>query len=565
MNYHARTTDKITPEEIAHSDTVRKLAGECVVILENDGTLPIDHPGKVALYGNGARHTIKGGTGSGDVNSRYVVNIDEGLKEAGFEIVTGAWLDRYDAIAKKNIDDYMTEVRRRCAETGYNEITVMLEYAPSIPPLPVLNPNDDDADTAIYVLSRDSGEGYDRKADKGDFFLTDDEETAFETITSSYARSILVLNVGGIISLGKYAKKFSSVVLLSQLGNLTGNICADVITGKSDPCGRLTDTWDSDYYNYPNSETFSLNNGNTDDEYYTEGPYIGYRYYEAAGKDVVFPFGYGLSYTTFEYSDLTVSADSIKDTDTLTVSFKVKNTGDRDGAEVTQLYVADKESTIFRPVKELRAFKKVFIKAGEEAEVTFELDKRAFAFFNVNTNDWFVESGEFDILVGASSADIKLCKTVTVEGTVEAEIPDYRATAPNYYNNVAGITRDDFAAVYGELPNPEIDKSKKIDKYCCLNDARHTKWGGRLCRLIEKIMGGMGSDANGDGKMLAAMATQIPIRNFVAMSMGAFSEKQAEGLLKMLNDDESSFVGFSIIFWRLGGTIGRLPKLLKSI
>ena len=129
MAYHARTTDKITPEETAHSNLVRKLAGECVVILENNGALPIDEPCKIALFGNGARHTIKGGTGSGDVNSRYVVNIDEGLKEAGFEITTGAWLDEYDAIVKKHIDDYMAEVKRRSEETGYNEITIMLESA----------------------------------------------------------------------------------------------------------------------------------------------------------------------------------------------------------------------------------------------------------------------------------------------------------------------------------------------------------------------------------------------------------------------------------------------------
>ena len=255
----------------------------------------------------------------------------------------------------------------------------------------------------------------------------------------------------------------------------------------------------------------------------------------------------------------------MKDTDTVTVSFKIKNTGSVDGAEIAEVYVADKESTIFRPKKELRGFKKVFLKAGEEKEVSVELSKRAFAFYNVELGDWMVETGEFDILVGSSSRDIKLTASMTVESTVTASIPDYRKTAPNYYNNVANITRDDFAAVYGELPNPEIDKNKKIDLYCCLNDARHTKWGGKLCRLIEKIMSGMGSDANGDGKMLAAMATQIPVRNFISMSMGAFSPKQAEGLLKMLNDDESSFVGFNTIFWRLGGTLARLPRLLKSI
>ena len=278
----------------------------------------------------------------------------------------------------------------------------------------------------------------------------------------------------------------------------------------------------------------------------------------------MFPFGYGLSYTNFEYSDIKLSASSIKDTESVDVSFKIKNTGNVGGAEIAQVYVCDKESTIFRPEKELKAFTKVFLNAGEETEVTLTLSKRAFAFYNVNISDWCVESGEFDILVGASSKDIKLSATVSVEAPA-CDIPDYRETAPAYYNNVANITRDDFAAVYGELPSPEIDTTKRIDKYSCLNDARHTKWGGRLCRLITKIMSGMGSAENGDGKMLAAMATQIPIRNFVQMSMGAFSEGQAKGLLMMLNDDQSSFLGFSRIFWTLGGTLARLPKLLSSI
>ena len=140
-------------------------------------------------------------------------------------------------------------------------------------------------------------------------------------------------------------------------------------------------------------------------------------------------------------------------------------------------------------------------------------------------------------------------------------------SAPSYYKaDIKNIADDEWTAVYGQtLPARERDPKAPIDIYCCLNDARHTKWGGKLCRLIEKIMGGMGSDANGDGKMLAAMATQIPVRNFIAMSMGAFSPAQADGLLMMLNDDKSSFVGFSKIFWRLGGTIAKLPKLLKSI
>lgn len=295
--------------------------------------------------------------------------------------------------------------------------------------------------------------------------------------------------------------------------------------------------------------------------------YIGYRYYDTAEKDVLFPFGYGLSYTTFEYSDITLSSDNIKDTDTVTVSFKIKNTGSVDGAEIAQLYVTDKESTIFRPAKELREFKKVFLKAGEEKEVSIELSKRSFAFWNININDWMVETGEFDILVGASSRDIKLSKTITVESTDIAEIPDYRETAPAYYTaDINNMNGRQFESVYGKpMPSSDIDRNKKIDIYCCINDAQYTKWGGKIAKLIKFIMTKMGSTENGDGAMLAAMATQIPIRNFVQMSTGVFSPKMAEGLLNILNDDESTFIGFNKIFWRIGSVIIKLPNLLKSI
>lgn len=417
MAYHARTTDKITPEEIAHSNTVRKLAGECVVVLENDGTLPIEDPGKVALFGNGARHTIKGGTGSGDVNSRYVVNIDEGLKDAGFEVTTGAWLDEYDAIVKKHLEDYMAEVRRRCENTGYNEITVMLEFAPSVPPMPPIDTSDE-ADTAIYVLSRDSGEGYDRKADKGDFFLTDDEEEAFETITSAYSRSILVLNVGGIISLGKYAKKFSSVILLSQLGNLTGNICADVITGKSDPSGRLTDTWDSDYYKYPNSETFSQNNGNTDDEYYTEGPYIGYRYFDSFGVKADYPFGYGLGYTSFDTDLKSVKVNGLN----VEAEFNVANIGHRSGKEVVQIYVASPHEILDKPFKELVAFaKSELIEPGKEATVKAEFDLSQVASYCDKCESKVLEKGDYFVLAGKNSDDVTCIAKLIVTDDIETE------------------------------------------------------------------------------------------------------------------------------------------------
>ena len=513
-----------------HNEIAARIAEGSMQLLKNEGgVLPLKEGQKVAVIGEMAESPRFQGAGSSVINPSNLDNALDNLKKLGVDVIYAKGYDK----SKDEINEELFAEAENAAK---------------------------DADVAIVfagLTEEFEGEGYDRE----NINMPSSHNALIEKIALANENTVVVL-AGGSVVLMPWLNNVKAL-LNSGLGGQAGGIAvARILTGAVNPSGKTTETYPKFFEDNP---TFGNYPGGPVTSEHRESVYIGYKYYEAANKEVVFPFGFGLSYTSFEYSDLKVSAKSIKDTDTVTVSFKVKNTGEVDGAEIAQLYVADKESTIFRPVKELREFKKVFLKAGEEAEISFELGKRAFAFYNVNINDWCVESGEFDILVGASSADIKLCETITVEGTQECEIPDYRATAPNYYNNIAGITREDFAAVYGELPSPDIDESKKIDIYCCLNDARHTKWGGRLCGLIEKIMSKMGSAENGDGKMLAAMATQIPIRNFIAMSMGVFSPKMADGLLKMLNDDESSFIGFSMIFWRLGGALTRLPKLLKSI
>ena len=518
----------------AHHKVAGEIAEASMQLLKNeDKILPIKTGQKIAVIGEMAKSPRYQGAGSSVINCTKITDAYSELEKAGVDMVYAQGYDK----SKDEINEAMFADAKKAASQ---------------------------ADIAIVfagLTEEFEGEGYDRV----NINMPESHNALIEAVAEANANTVVVL-AGGSVVLMPWLDKVKGLLNSGLGGQATGIAVAKILTGAVNPSGKTAETYPVSFEENP---TFGNYPGGPVTSEHKESVYIGYRYYDAAGKDVVFPFGFGLSYTTFEYSDIRLSADSIKDTDTVTVSFKITNTGDVDGAEVAQLYVADKESTIYRPVKELRAFKKVFIKTGETADVELELDKRAFAYFNVHINDWHVESGDFDILIGASSRDIRLSATVNVESTVEADIPDYRETAPNYYNNVANITRDDFARVYetanGELPSPEIDVNKKIDIYCCLNDARHTKWGGRLCRLIEKIMSGMGSAENGDGKMLAAMATQIPVRNFIAMSMGAFSPAQAEGLLMMLNDDESSFIGFSKIFWRLGGTIARLPNLIKSI
>ena len=526
-----------TYDKKAHHKIAQKIAEGSMVLLKNDDSiLPLQAGQKVAVIGEMAKAPRFQGAGSSVINPTMLSNAYDELVELGVD-VTYAQGYYKSAGTKKEQKSRMTEAH-------------LTEEAVNVAK---------NADVAIVFagLTEDfEGEGYDRET----INMPPNHNKLISDVAAANPNTIVVL-AGGSVVLMPWLSEVKGLLNSGLGGQAAGAAVANILTGKVNPSGKTSETYPVSFEANP---TFGNYPGGPVTSEHKESVYIGYRYYDSANEDVVFPFGFGLSYTTFEYSDIKLSADSIKDTDTLTVSFKVKNTGEVAGAEIAQVYVADKESTIFRPTKELKGYKKVFLNAGEEKEVSVELSKRAFAFYNVNINDWCVESGDFDIMVCASSRDVKLTATVNVEAPA-CEIPDYRATAPAYYNDVKNITRDDFAAVYGELPNPQIDTSKRIDKYSCLNDARHTKWGGRLCRLISKVMSGMGSAENGDGKMLAAMATQIPIRNFVQMSMGAFSEYQAEGLLMMLNDDQSSFIGFSRIFWTLGGTLARLPKLLSAI
>lgn len=523
---------KHTYDAEAHHKLAQKVAeGSMVLLKNNDSVLPIKKGQRIAVIGEMAKSPRYQGAGSSVINPTKISNAFDELKKLSVEAT-------YAQGYEKSKDEINTALVNEAVK------------------------NAKEADVAVVFVGLTEefeGEGYDRE----NIEMPKSHNNLVSEIAKANKNTVVVLAGGSVVNM-PWINEVKALLNSGLAGQAGGAAIANVLTGAVNPSGKTSETYPLAFSDNPTNGNYP---GGPVTSEHRESVYIGYRYYDKANKEVLFPFGFGLSYTTFEYSDIKLSASSIKDSDSVTVSFKLKNTGAVDGAEVVELYVADKESTIFRPVKELKAFDKVFLKAGEEKEVSFELSKRAFAFYNVKLGDWMVETGEFDILIGASSRDIKLSSTLTVTSTVDAEIPDYREAAPAYYTaDVDGMKGGQFEAVYGQkLPSPEFDKSKKIDIYCCLNDARHTKWGGKICNLIEGIMGKMGSAENGDGKMLAAMATQIPIRNFIAMSMGVFSPEMADGLLMMLNDDTSSFVGFNKIFWRIGGALTRLPALLKSI
>lgn len=516
----------------AHHEIARKVAeGSMVLLKNNDNILPLSKNAKIAVIGELAAAPRYQGAGSSVINPTRLDNALDSLKKLGANVTYAKGYEK----SKDEINDTLFNEAKKAAA---------------------------DADVAVVFVGLTEefeGEGYDRL----NIEMPKSHNALIAEIAKVNSNIAVVLAGGSVINL-PWINEVKALLNSGLGGQATGSAVANILTGIVNPSGKTSETYPLSFSDNP---TFGNYPGGPVTSEHRESVYIGYRYYDTAKKDVLFPFGFGLSYTTFEYSDLKVSSESAKDTDKISVTFKVTNTGNVDGAEVTQLYIADKSSTIYRPEKELRHFSKVFLKAGETKEVTFELSFRDFAFFNVNSGAFQVESGEFDILVAASSRDIRLVKTINITSDNTTAIPDYSASAPAYYTaDIASIDNTQFEAVLGRhLPCAQRDTSKLIDIYCCLDDARHTKWGGKICGLIEGIMSKMGSDANGDGKMLSAMATQIPIRNFIAMSMGVFSVEMADGLLMILNDGQSSFKGLMKIIGRIGPAILKLPALLKSI
>ncbi|MDE6123851.1 MAG: glycoside hydrolase family 3 C-terminal domain-containing protein, partial [Eubacterium sp.] len=489
----------------AHHAVARKVAeGSMVLLKNNDNVLPLKEGQKIAVIGEMAKAPRYQGSGSSVINPTKLDNAYDSLVEAGVNVTYAQGY--YKAPPTKK------DKNRKADAELISEAVAAAKAA-------------DVAVVFIGLTEALEAEGYDR----ADIEIPAEHNALVAEVVKANPNTVIVLAGGAVVHI-PWIDDVKAVLNSGLGGQAGGSAVANILTGKVNPSGKTAETYPLSfeenpvYGNYPGQPVVSE---------HKESLYVGYRYYDTAKKDVLFPFGYGLSYTTFEYSDIKLSASEIKDTDTVEVSFKIKNTGSVDGAEIAQVYIADKDSTIFRPEKELRAFTKVFLKAGEEKEVSLTLGKRAFAYYNVNIGDWHVETGEFDILVGASSRDIKLSAAIQVASTVDAEIPNYKETAPAYYTaDISAMTGEQWATVYGqELPSAERDTTKKITIYNCLDDASHTKWGGKIGRLIKKVISNFGSAENGDAAILQAMAVQIPIRNFISMSMGVFSPKMAEGLL----------------------------------
>ncbi|HBF10520.1 beta-glucosidase [Thermotoga neapolitana] len=395
------------PDLEKHAKVAYEAGAEGVVLLRNEEALPLSENSKIALFGTGQIETIKGGTGSGDTHPRYAISILEGIKERGLN---------FDEELAKTYEDYIKKMR----ETE--------EYKPRRdswgtiikPKLPENFLSEKEIhklakknDVAVIVISRISGEGYDRKPVKGDFYLSDDETDLIKTVSREFheqgKKVIVLLNIGSPVEVVSWRDLVDGILLVWQAGQETGRIVADVLTGRINPSGKLPTTFPRDYSDVPSWTFPGEPKDNPQKVVYEEDIYVGYRYYDTFGVEPAYEFGYGLSYTTFEYSDLNVSFDG----ETLRVQYRIENTGGRAGKEVSQVYIKAPKGKIDKPFQELKAFHKTrLLNPGESEEVVLEIPVRDLASFN--GEEWVVEAGEYEVRVGASSRNIKLKGTFSV-------------------------------------------------------------------------------------------------------------------------------------------------------
>ncbi len=519
-----------TYDKNAHHTIARKIAGQSMVLLKNDGDiLPLKKGVKVAVIGEMAKVPRYQGAGSSLINPTRLDNAYDCLKELGVN-------STYAAGYSVNSDKPNQKLIDEAVEAAKSADIVLL---------------------FIGLTAEYESEGFDREHMKlpvGHNALTD-------AVSGVNPNTIVILSGGSPVEM-PWLNKIKAL-LNGYLGGQAGaGGIADILTGAVTPSGKLAETYPCCAECTPCFKNFP---GNPATVEYRESIYIGYRYYDKIKKNVVFPFGYGLSYTQFDYYDMKTDKTSMKDDEKVTVTFMVKNTGNTAGAEIAQLYIADEESTIFRAPKELKGFEKVFLNPGEEKEVSVILGKRAFAYYNTAIHDWHVESGSFDILVGASAADIKLKTVIQVESTApNAPVPDYKETAPCYFSGeIADVPDEQFEALLGyPVPSVVKDKSLPIDITDNFENAAHTKWGSRFGRFIGFLLRRI--DKGENSRMMNAIALQTPIRSFVSMSGGLFTQRMAEGLLRILNADKPC-KGLRMILGGIPHALLNAKKVLKNI
>lgn len=492
----------------AHHALARKAAAQSAVLLKNeDNLLPLTKDAKVALIGAFTKTPRYQGNGSSLVNP----------------------------------------TKMECAYDAFTARDMNVTYSPGYPmdsdrPDPNLIKEAVRAAKKAEVAVIFAGLPKEYESEGFDRIHMDMPQSHNELITAvadANPNTVVVLQNGAPVTM-PWIGGVKSMLECYLAGQAGGPAAVDVLTGDVNPSGKLAETFPLSLSDTPCYRYFPEGPKTVE---YRESLYVGYRYYDTARKDVLFPFGHGLSYTQFAYRDLRLSANRIKEDEKLNVAVTVENTGERAGAEIIQIYIRDDASTIFRPEKELKGFIKVSLEPGETKTASFTLDRRAFAYYNVDIHDWHVQSGTFTVMAGSSSAVIHLKVPVYVESTrQDATVPDYRENAPVYHDlhkEEFSVPDADFAALLGrELPEKERRPDAPYGANSTIGEIRK-RWIGRMIyRVAHRIARNMFIDSNADAtamRMVEQAVTDMPLRNIVVNSDGVFSFRMMDALILILN------------------------------
>jgi beta-glucosidase len=405
----------------AHHALARQIAAEGMVLLKNNGLLPLNDPQQIAVIGRSAQYAHFQGGGSSHIHPiKVAVPFKELQARAGYAELTYAEGYPTDNSYRQDLIDEAVTLARS-------------------------------ADVAVLYIALPAfkeSEGYDRK----DLDLTDQQIALIKAVAKAQPKTVVVLNNGAPVAMSAWIEEVAAVLESWMMGQAGGEAIADILFGKANPCGKLAETYPLKLADTPAHLNWP---GGAGVVRYGEGLFIGYRYYDAKQMPVLFPFGYGLSYTTFAYSNARVSTQTFKDTDGVTVSVDITNTGAVAGKDIVQVYVHDQKSGLVRPEKELKGFAKVDLQPGETKSVSIQLDFRAFAYYHPEYKQWITEDGDFDILIATSAAEIRQTLTVRLVSTLSLPcILDKESTVREWMADPRG------RAVFGPL-YPQVEEQSR--------------------------------------------------------------------------------------------------------
>ncbi|MBO5716301.1 MAG: glycoside hydrolase family 3 C-terminal domain-containing protein [Clostridia bacterium] len=480
---HSAKIEKCKVDFDSHHSLAKKIATEGAVLLKNDDNILPLSESDIVLIGSMAKNIRYQGSGSSHINPTKLSSICDSMPSIPF-----------------------CDVGNEVGEVSAEEIGQAVSLAK-------------DKKTAVLVIGLP--DSYESEAFDREHMRMPDGYIALVNAVSEVNLNTVVVLLGGSVMELPFADKVKTILYMGLPGQAGGEAVADILLGRANPSGKLTESWPVSYDDVISRDNFSVR-----DPEYREGIYVGYRYYDKAGKAVRYPFGHGLSYTQFEYSDLRVEGRE--------VTVTVKNTGARDGAEVVQLYVAPKTSGIFRPEREICGFEKLALAAGESREVSFVLDDRSFA---VWSNGWKIPEGEYVIEVGSSSRDIRLCESIFVSGEeVKSDCPD------TWYHTLRGTpTREEWEKLMGH--SVPVSREPKRGEFTMDNSCLEMKKYSLMMKIqylvtksiISKGIDGKKDMSNPTYKMMITSAVDCPMRSAVINSGGMMSESLARGMVLMAN------------------------------